>query len=240
MSLLLRPRQERAFERLYRRHVAHVYRYALVVLRDPRDAESVTQATFASAYRTLERGERPDEPRNWLLRTAHELCRWRSLHGDGGLADDLFEEDGRIEGPFDCGGAERAISRQLDASLRRPERKLLRAHLRSCPDCVRFAKTQRSQRAILRSFHRVPVPESLLARRRRIRIPVLARGVALAATALVVVGVAAGGVDPRRWGDDATRIQPADAAPQRARTKTAAERARVARKTEAARRRPGR
>jgi DNA-directed RNA polymerase specialized sigma24 family protein len=215
MNLLLGRRQERAFERLYRRHVADVYRYALVVLRDPEDAECATRATFASAYRRLERGERPEKPSTWLLKRAHEVCRWRALLSDQLSEDEVLEDDGPPEGPFDCDRAERAISRQLDARLPRPERRLLRAHLRSCPDCVGFGEAQRKQRAALRSFEHVPLPETLRARARTIRVGVVARGAAVAATALLAAGVLAGGVDPRQWGDDATSIQPADAAPHR-------------------------
>ena len=36
-------RSERAFERMYQRHVGDIYRYALAVLRNPADAEDVTQ-----------------------------------------------------------------------------------------------------------------------------------------------------------------------------------------------------
>ena len=213
MSLLLGRRQERAFERLYRRHVADVYRYALVVLRDPDDAECATRATFASAYRGLRRGERPGKPSTWLLKRAHEVCRWRALLADQLSEDELLHDDSPLEGPFDCERAERAISRQLDARLPRPERRLLRAHLRSCPDCVRFVAAQRKHRAALQSFQHVPLPDTLRARARTIRLGVVARGTAVAATALVAVGVLAGDVDPRHWGNDATRIQPADAAP---------------------------
>src|SRR5918999_4068838 len=99
MSLLLGRRQERAFERLYRRHVADVYRYALVVLRDPGDAESATRATFASAYRRLERGEWPDRPSTWLLKRAHEVCRWRALLADQLSEDELLEDDRPFDGP---------------------------------------------------------------------------------------------------------------------------------------------
>jgi DNA-directed RNA polymerase specialized sigma24 family protein len=215
MSLLLGRRQERAYERLYRRHVADVYRYSLVVLRDPDDAECATRATFASAYRRLERGERPDKPSTWLLKRAHEVCRWRALLADQLSEDELLEDDGSLEGPFDCDRAERAISRQLDARIPRPERRLLRAHLRLCPDCVAFEAAQRKQRAALRSFKRVPLPDSLRARARTIRVGVVARVAAVGATALLALGVLAGGVDPRQWGDDATRVQPADAAPKR-------------------------
>jgi DNA-directed RNA polymerase specialized sigma24 family protein len=240
MSLLLGRRQERAFERLYRRHVADVYRYALVVLRDPDDAENATRATFASAYRRLERGERPDKPSTWLLRRAHEVCRWRSLHADQHPGVEHIEDDGPREGPFDCDHAERAISRQLDSRLPRPERRLLRAHLRSCPDCVQFAKAQRTQRAALRSFEHEPLPDTLRARARTIRVGVVARGASVAATALLAVGVLAGGVDPRQWGNDATRIQPADAAPHRGERLFIPPQLAESRPTKTAKRPPGR
>ena len=35
--LAQRPRSDRAFERMYRRHVGDVYRYALAVMRNPAD-----------------------------------------------------------------------------------------------------------------------------------------------------------------------------------------------------------
>jgi len=75
--LAQRPRTDRAFERLYRHHVREVYRYALVVLPNPEDAEDVTQTTFLNAYRAFERGERPHSARNWLIAIAHELCQQR-------------------------------------------------------------------------------------------------------------------------------------------------------------------
>src|ERR687883_1024203 len=75
--LAQRPRTDRAFERLYQRHVGDVYRYALVVLRNPADAEDVTQTTFMNAYRAYARGERPRTPQNWLIAIAHNVCRQR-------------------------------------------------------------------------------------------------------------------------------------------------------------------
>jgi len=68
---------DRAFERLYRRHAADVYRYALGVLRNQADAEDVTQTTFLNAFRALERGEQPLAPHNWLIAIAHNVCRQR-------------------------------------------------------------------------------------------------------------------------------------------------------------------
>jgi RNA polymerase sigma-70 factor, ECF subfamily len=75
--LAQRPRTDRAFERLYRRHVKEVYRYALAVLPSAEDAEDVTQTAFLNAYRARERGKSPRSARNWLIAIAHELCRQR-------------------------------------------------------------------------------------------------------------------------------------------------------------------
>jgi len=71
-------RGDRAFERLYRRRVADVYRYAVAVLRDPAQAEEVTQRTFVDAYRAFARGDRPRHVRSWLLGLAHAACRERA------------------------------------------------------------------------------------------------------------------------------------------------------------------
>src|ERR671926_1053420 len=75
--LASRERSDRAFEKLYQRHVGDVYRYALVVMRNPDDAEDVTQTTFMNAYRAFARGERPRTPQNWLITIAHNVCRQR-------------------------------------------------------------------------------------------------------------------------------------------------------------------
>jgi len=72
-----RARTDRSFERLYRRHVADVYRYALAVLANPADAEDVTQTTFLNAYRAYQRGQRPERPGNWLIVIAQNVCRQR-------------------------------------------------------------------------------------------------------------------------------------------------------------------
>ena|ERR1700693_4436853 len=66
-----------------------------------------------------------------------------------------------LEGTLTCHEAERAISRRLDGQLKRPERGPLRAHLRVCTGCARFARSQRTQRSALRQFAKVPLPSSL-------------------------------------------------------------------------------
>jgi RNA polymerase sigma factor (sigma-70 family) len=69
--------RDEAFEQLYRRYVKDVYRYALALLRNPADAEDVTQTTFLNAYRAFQRGEEIRKPHNWLIKIAHNVARTR-------------------------------------------------------------------------------------------------------------------------------------------------------------------
>jgi RNA polymerase sigma factor (sigma-70 family) len=69
--------REQAFEALYRRYVKDVYQYALALLRNPADAEDVTQTTFMNAYRAYKRGEVIQKPQNWLIKIAHNVARTR-------------------------------------------------------------------------------------------------------------------------------------------------------------------
>jgi RNA polymerase sigma factor (sigma-70 family) len=73
----LRPDHDKAFERLYERHVRDVYRYAAGMLGEAADAEDVTQTTFLNAYRAFQSGTRPEKPRSWLIAIAHNVCRQR-------------------------------------------------------------------------------------------------------------------------------------------------------------------
>jgi RNA polymerase sigma factor (sigma-70 family) len=69
--------RDEAFEQLYRRYVKDVYHYALALLRNPADAEDVTQTTFLNAYRALQRGDEIHKPHNWLIKIAHNVARSR-------------------------------------------------------------------------------------------------------------------------------------------------------------------
>jgi RNA polymerase sigma factor (sigma-70 family) len=92
--LAQRPRSDRGFERMYRRHVGDVYRYALAVMRNPADAEDVTQTTFLNAYRSIvEKGNRPEKPQNWLIAIAHNVCRQRFRQSARRPSEVSFEDD---------------------------------------------------------------------------------------------------------------------------------------------------
>src|SRR5437763_11078987 len=69
--------RNQAFETLYRRDVADVYHYALALLRNPADAEDVTQTTFLNAYRAYQSGVEIAKPQNWLIKIAHNVARSR-------------------------------------------------------------------------------------------------------------------------------------------------------------------
>jgi RNA polymerase sigma factor (sigma-70 family) len=71
------PAVDQAFEDLYASYSREVYRYVLALLRNPAEAEDVTQTTFLNAYRALRAGERPRRPHNWLIAIAHNACRSR-------------------------------------------------------------------------------------------------------------------------------------------------------------------
>src|ERR687884_387595 len=91
--LAQRQRADRAFERIYRRHIGDVYRYALAVMRNEADAEDVAQTTFMNAYRAFQRGERPDKPKNWLIAIAHNVCRQRFRHAARRPPEVAFDDD---------------------------------------------------------------------------------------------------------------------------------------------------
>jgi RNA polymerase sigma factor (sigma-70 family) len=69
--------RDEAFEQLYRRYVKDVYHYALALMRNPADAEDVTQTTFLNAYRAFQRGDEIHKPQHWLIKIAHNVARSR-------------------------------------------------------------------------------------------------------------------------------------------------------------------
>ena len=59
---------------LYRQHAAELLRFAWHRLGRIEDAEDAVQATFLSAHRVLQEGERVREPRAWLFRILRNEC----------------------------------------------------------------------------------------------------------------------------------------------------------------------
>ena len=73
----------------------------------------------------------------------------------------LREQLEAADRPLGCEEAEVFISRQLDGRLSRHERGRLRAHLRACPGCTGYARSQRAQGKALRSMGGFTLPAGL-------------------------------------------------------------------------------
>jgi RNA polymerase sigma factor (sigma-70 family) len=84
--------RDQAFEDLYRRYVKDVYHYALALLRNPADAEDVTQTTFMNAYRAYKRGDEILKPQNWLIKIAHNVARTRYARASRRVREVPLEE----------------------------------------------------------------------------------------------------------------------------------------------------
>jgi RNA polymerase sigma factor (sigma-70 family) len=99
--------RDASFERLYRTHRRDVYGAVLRDVRDPDEAEDVTQIAFLNAFRALRRGEEPEKPRAWLVTIARNVVRrrYRALATrprevllDPDAAPDLSDLDGPTAG----------------------------------------------------------------------------------------------------------------------------------------------
>lgn len=91
-AFLRRADDDKAFERLYERHVRDVYRYAAAMLGTSADAEDVTQTTFLNAYRAFKSGTRPEKPQSWLITIAHNVCRQRFRQAQRRPREVAFDE----------------------------------------------------------------------------------------------------------------------------------------------------
>ena len=122
--LAQRPRSDRGFERLYKRHVGDVYRYALAVMRNPADAEDVTQTTFLNAYRVVRRERQP--PRE---------------------AAELADRDRAQRLPAALQAVVEAARRgRLRGRHRRHDRRRRHAERRGHPACARSSRLQPARR----------------------------------------------------------------------------------------------
>jgi RNA polymerase sigma factor (sigma-70 family) len=73
----------------------------------------------------------------------------------------LREQLEAAENDLGCHAVERLISLQLNGKLSRQDKGLLRAHLRTCAECARFARSQRARKRVMASLVAVPLPSSL-------------------------------------------------------------------------------
>ena len=87
---------DRSFERIYRRHRREVYGSVLRDVRDPDEAEDVTQAAFLNAFRAMRRGDQPEKPRAWLLTIARNVVRRRARLRAEGPQEVELEPDSEV------------------------------------------------------------------------------------------------------------------------------------------------
>jgi RNA polymerase sigma factor (sigma-70 family) len=215
-STLVDDARDRAFERLYARYARDVHRYVLSIVRNPAEAEDVTQTTFLNAYRAIRAGAEPRLPQNWLIAIAHNACRSRVR----------FAMRRPREVPLDD---------LTELAMHEPERLNVRELLRA------FGRLPANQRTALtlrefegRSYPEiaetlgvtVPAVEALIVRARKTlrrqaatlrgslaallpRTSELGTGTAAKAAAILVVGVVAGGAGR----SEPVKTQPEHAAP---------------------------
>jgi RNA polymerase sigma factor (sigma-70 family) len=105
-----------SFERLYRDHRRDVYGAVLRDVRDPAEAEDVTQIAFLNAFRAMRKGERPEKPRAWLVTIARNVVRrrYRELMRrpqEVGLDPEAAAALAEVDGPTatEIGGAIRCL-----------------------------------------------------------------------------------------------------------------------------------
>jgi RNA polymerase sigma factor (sigma-70 family) len=95
---------DRSFERLYRTHRRDVYNFVLHDVRNPDEAEDVTQAAFLNAYRALRSGRPPEKPRAWLLTIAQNVSRRRFRRRSARIQEVPLEPELAVAAPNDYDG----------------------------------------------------------------------------------------------------------------------------------------
>ncbi len=236
MSTTTIDSRDRAFERLYRRHARDVYRFVLAVVRNPHEAEDVTQTAFLNAYRAYKRGDRPERPQSWLIAIAHNAIRsrhrWtirrpREVPFDEALLNLAVAPAERTEvadvlhalGELPVNQREALAMRELEGRSYDEIAETLGVTVPAVESLIaRARRTLRAQRATLRGLTGVQLPRSL----RRWLEHGDASGTGLAAKAAIVVAAATvvaggAGVDSKvaDAGHRADRSAPARLEPHR-------------------------
>jgi RNA polymerase sigma-70 factor, ECF subfamily len=93
-----------SFERLYRAHRRDVYNFVLHDVRNPDDAEDVTQVAFLNAYRALRNGRPPEKPRAWLLTIAQNVARRRYRKRSANIHEVPLDTELAVAAPDDYDG----------------------------------------------------------------------------------------------------------------------------------------
>jgi RNA polymerase sigma-70 factor (ECF subfamily) len=103
----VRPDPADAARELFQAHGAAVYRFAVVLLRHPQDAEDCVQETFLKLLRHLDGGGDTSNVRGWLFTVAAHAARdrqrvrfrwipWLPAHDGQSPPPALPDEDGRL------------------------------------------------------------------------------------------------------------------------------------------------
>lgn len=95
---------DRSFEHLYRTHRRDVYNFVLHDVRNPDEAEDVTQVAFLNAYRALRSGRPPEKPRAWLLTIAQNVSRRRFRRRSAQIQEVPLEPELAVAAPDDYDG----------------------------------------------------------------------------------------------------------------------------------------
>ncbi len=226
--------RDREFERLYECYVKDVYRYALAVLRNPADAEDVTQTTFMNAYRAFKRGEEPIKPQHWLIKIAHNACRTKAIRAsrrpkevpfDDAVGDLAVPEDeqpnvkavlhalGRL--PFNQRSA--LVMRELEGRSYEEIAETLGVSVPAVETLIfRARRSLRLRREALRGLTAVPLPASLQSffgsGAAATSSAVVGGGLAIKAAAVLMAIIAGGAgfkaVEAGIAGDSSARPQP--------------------------------
>jgi RNA polymerase sigma-70 factor, ECF subfamily len=106
---------DRSFERIYRRHRRAVYGSVLRDVRDPDEAEDVTQAAFLNALRAMRRGDRPEKPKAWLLTIARNVVRRRARLRTAHPQEVVLDDDLLVS----LDATDESASADIDGALRR-------------------------------------------------------------------------------------------------------------------------
>lgn len=107
--------EKEAFRELYDRYSRLVYRYIILRIRNPQDAEDLTAETFTKAWRSMGSYEWRDTPVGaWLFRIAHNLIVDRSRRKQD-LLGWLPWRQGQEESQFAQIEARDEIQRAFDA-----------------------------------------------------------------------------------------------------------------------------
>ncbi|MED4016438.1 MULTISPECIES: RNA polymerase sigma factor [Sutcliffiella] len=66
-------KRESEIEQWYRQYHQTIYKYIVVLVKDPQQAEDLTHETFVKAYKNFDRFRRDSSPKTWLFRIAHNV-----------------------------------------------------------------------------------------------------------------------------------------------------------------------